>query len=252
MGVLVSKEKNGDNKRKSLSCIGYAKLKNTNDEETKLSADQPTTSSDLMSVGDAIFIGIDPTEKEQHVTNIDRPKSLSMTTQVSPKHAIPVTDGDKLEDEKNPLDFQVLPKKPHMGLRELKTITNGRLLGDGAKIRRELQEQGLLTEANTAANSEGIIGELRGVGILPEGKAAVCGTNDGEVETRRRLPARLTHLPATQTSLPARLKQLKFSDKMGADDMVPMVAQDKSEGQGVEPHSDTTALKLKIVNLETL
>lgn len=188
--------------------IRYQKLNNVADDDqvrNKEAKVRESEQSDRLALRndssswDAVFTGINHTGECKHS------KSLSLTTQVSPKSTT-TTDGDDVQSVstltsmlENPLLKRVKPDSPLYRradgeLRPVGPVHPWKLGKDKNQVRLELEEKGLIK--NKTAEEE-IIGDLRNVGIISHNTSndSISLSN----ELNRRLPARLAHLPLEAT-----------------------------------------------------
>lgn len=187
-------------KDKSLSIGGDNCVRQTKEEERTAprSTEVPTRPWEILVPEDVY------TEKCKHS------KSLSLTAQNSPKSTAS-TDGDDVGSIstltsmlENPLLKRAgldnpLIKRVDRELRPVGPVHPFKLGKDKNQVRLELEETGLIKSnksdryiPNIDPTEEGIIGDLRSVGIISNISQSYAGPQ--ETEFRRKLPPRLTHL----------------------------------------------------------
>lgn len=203
--------------------------------------------------------------------------SLSMTTQVSPKSINSPREEDLVKCQPNSSDKPAHPleKVNHLIKRksgdsaELGAIVDGKL-GSKDEVRKHLEEQGLITEKSASVIGEGILGELREVGILrPHNPTDETVYILSDIENKRRLPPRLPILPVAERSLPNRLLEMRFGctekdvtaskfDENEREMLAPNVINQQSSNSSSlndaskKRPSDIVALKIKFMNLDMM
>lgn len=248
------------------------------DRETRKQPHQsrsPTTDSDNLSIGDTLFVRQESPERlykkpPKHPSSLT--KLLASKQQencVSPDGSIVEREPDpemaKPWSRTNPLLKRKVNIYPRLG-----ALSTGKL-GTKEDVRRHLERQGLLTEKSSSVIREGIIGELREVGILKSNsseEAEIAEFKWSSVEPKRRLPPRLAQLPVTEKSLPSKLRERKFGqleteiDKHSHDTdatdtpLLPQTGEADENVAKIEVKDTTpskvTALKVKVMNLEIM
>ena len=215
MGVIGSKCKSKVDVTDIGEYVKYERLNNAPDDDhgkNKEARERKKVHSESIelrndSSWDAVYTGV------RHTGECKHSKSLSLTTQVSPKSpkSTATTDGDDVQSVstltsmlENPLLKRVKPDNPLYKradgeLRPVGPVHPWKLGKDKNQVRLELEEKGLI---KTKTAEEEIIGNLRNVGII---RHDTINDNMGVTnELTRRLPARLAHLPidtAAQTVL---------------------------------------------------
>lgn len=217
MGVISSKCKSKQASNTDLG-VRYEKLENYAGENTVLGPDEKkkgskkTTSSNRTGIvnesqdnnaWDAVVPDVN------HMDRCKHSKTLSLTTQVSPKSTT-TTDGDDVGSIstlssmlENPLLKRSnidnpLIKRSDGELRPVGPVHPWKLGKDKNQVRLELEETGLLQSTkyekyppNIDPMEEGIIGDLRSIGIISNSSAY----NGQQItESKRKLPPRLAHL----------------------------------------------------------
>ncbi|KAH3846735.1 hypothetical protein DPMN_089038 [Dreissena polymorpha] len=233
MGITSSKTKQKKSEEsEDESAVKYEKLDNSDsscenlkledvengDDEDPFAGSSTVKQNAPISVCDAVYTGHDTIEEEKSL-NFACSKSLSLTTNVLPKSPCSeVNDKDQIEAANQAKGAKVSLKKKrasHLLKRkegDLPALSSGKL-GNKVKIRKELEEQGLLTDSY----GTDIFGELRGVGIIKESKANHDISDSGLAgEIKRRFPPRLAHLPIDHVTLQERLRNLTIGDAHAA------------------------------------
>ena len=239
----------------------------------------PLPETDELSTGDAIQVDQVNTIDLEDVEEGEEALSLSMTTQVSPKcyEALQEVDSDDDRSE-SPLKPHLFPKVSNRAKRknamtaELCPLSDGRL-GNKRDVRKHLEKQGLLKAKNAEAIGEGIMGELRGVGIIK----AIHSTDDTafilpDANNKRRLPSRLPILPVARGSLSTRIVEKKFELHKQKDEptiakpihdaigLFPSNVEDPSSAENTATNDDMklktafeiNKLKIKLANIELM
>lgn len=222
MGVISSKCKSKQASNPDLG-VKYEKLENYAGDYRVVSPDKKkngskqTTASNRTGIvnespddnaWDAVVPDVGPLN---HKDRCKHSKTLSLTTQVSPKSTA-TTDGDDIGSIstlssmlENPLLKRANFDNPFIKrsdgeLRPVGPVHPWKLGKDKNQVRLELEETGLLQSTkyekyppNIYPMEEGIIGDLRSIGIISNSSSY----NGQQItESKRKLPPRLAHLSA--------------------------------------------------------
>lgn len=256
--------------------IGTPKSKKLSNDQIRNSvgACESQDQGDGRTTSDALRLSSDTNITDELETTTES-LSTSLITQVSPKTAdkqnfTERSVGVAETAETNPLSKvnPLLKRKPSGAVVELGAISGGRL-GTKHDVRKHLEQQGLLGIKNTTAIGEGIMGELREIGILKPNMISDDGLRRMSEEPKSRLPLRLTQLPVTESTFPHKVLERKFGRDKSNDEGVIKIENTEEcvrllENSGavddiprepleeVTKPSDVTALKIKVLNLDLI